>query len=99
MIRALEQILAWGVEEISQTIGGLTNKIIDDTRELGMVATPDRFRAPHYLCLRSSVPLPKNLTDELAGEGIYISVRGASLRITPHVYNSTQDVERLVGVL
>jgi selenocysteine lyase/cysteine desulfurase len=35
----------------------------------------------------------------LAKERIYISLRGASLRITPHVYNSQEDVERLVRIL
>jgi selenocysteine lyase/cysteine desulfurase len=99
VICALGQILTWSVDEISQAIGRLTRKLIDDTRQLGLVAPPDCLRAPHYLCLRSSVPLPKNLTNELAAEGIYISVRGASLRITPHVYNSEKDVEQLVGML
>jgi selenocysteine lyase/cysteine desulfurase len=99
VIRALEQILAWGVKEISQTIGVLTGKIIERTRDLGMSAPPDQFRAPHYLCLRSRAPLPKDLTQELAKEKIFVSVRGTSLRVTPHVYNSEQDIERLVDVL
>jgi len=99
VIHALEQILTWGVEEISQTIGTLTGKIIDDTKDLGMAAPPDCLRAPHYLCLRSSLPLPQNLAKELAAKGIYVSVRSTSLRITPHVYNSERDVEQLVRML
>src|SRR5581483_9549377 len=42
VIRALEQILAWGVKEISQSIAGLTRKIIVQTQELGMSAPPDQ---------------------------------------------------------
>lgn len=98
-IRAIEQLLAWGVEEIAETIGRLTEKIVCQLEGSGLIAWPEANRAPHYLCLRSEGSVPAGLVDALAKERVYISLRGASLRITPHVYNSQEDVDRLIQVL
>jgi selenocysteine lyase/cysteine desulfurase len=98
-MRAMQQLLAWSVEKISESIGALTAKIIRQLEGSGLVAWPEAMRAPHYLCLRSEGSLPDGLVEALAQERVYISLRGASLRITPHVYNSQEDVERLVRIL
>ena len=99
MIRALQQVDAWGVQEISETIGNMTKKIVASLEGTGLVAWPAASRAPHYLCLRLEGSVPEGFVESLASEHVYISLRGTSLRITPHVYNSPQDVERLVNVL
>jgi selenocysteine lyase/cysteine desulfurase len=98
-VRAMQQLLEWGVQEISDTIGALTRKIVGRLEGSGLIAWPEAKRAPHYLCLRSEGPLPEGLVEALAKERVYISLRGASLRVTPHVYNSLDDVQRLVHVL
>jgi len=84
------------VEEISKSIGGLTRRLIE---RVGPAAVPEQFRAPHYLCLRGAASPSPALLSRLADERIYVSVRGASIRVTPHVYNSTHDVDRLAEVL
>jgi selenocysteine lyase/cysteine desulfurase len=43
--------------------------------------------------------LPPELLPELAERQVYVSVRGSSIRITPHVYNSEADIDRLVVTL
>lgn len=99
-VRALEQILTWGVQEISDTVAALTRRLIDGTAELGWSTPPDRLRGPHYVCLRSAEPPPESLMQQLAKERIYVSVRGGtSIRVTPHVYNSEEDIDRLLQVL
>ena len=92
-------MLAWGVEEIAETMGRLTEKIVCQLEGSGLIAWPEAMRAPHYLCLRSERAVPEALVEALAKERVYISLRGASLRITPHVYNSQEDVDRLIQIL
>ena len=96
MNTALKQILEWSVAEISAAIAALTARLED---RVGMSATPRRHRAPHYLCLRAGSLPVENLARRLAAERIYISVRGTSIRITPHVYNTTEDVDRLAAII
>jgi selenocysteine lyase/cysteine desulfurase len=98
-IQAMQQIIAWGVDEISATIGDLNSKIIEGTQELGMTAPPEHLRAPHYLCLRCSTALPKNLVSDLVREGVYVSIRGTSIRVTPHLYNSEHDANHFIAAL
>jgi len=35
----------------------------------------------------------------LAREKVFVSVRGCSIRVTPHVYNTREDCERLIACL
>ena len=35
----------------------------------------------------------------LAAENVHVSVRGSSMRVTPHLYNTDDDVNRLLAVL
>ncbi len=40
-----------------------------------------------------------NLNEQLQNEKIFVSLRGKSLRISPHLYNSMQDIEHLFHIL
>jgi selenocysteine lyase/cysteine desulfurase len=96
--QALQQILHWGVEEIASTLGGFTRQIAQRAAELGMETWPERWQAPHYLCLRTPTSCSK-LVGALTAERIFVSVRGSSIRVTPHVYNSAEDIERFLSTL
>ena len=43
--------------------------------------------------------LPPELLTRLASRKVFVSVRGSSIRITPHLYNSEADIDRLVAAL
>jgi len=94
-IAAIRQLLDWGVHEISETVGALNRHLLQRLEPLGIQIWPERLRAPHYLCLRSDRLPTAGMVEKLAAEGIYVSLRGASIRITPHVYNSVEEVERV----
>ena len=40
-----------------------------------------------------------DLAERLAEEKVFVSVRGGSVRVSPHLYNTEEDVERLFSVL
>ncbi len=98
-IRAMEQILKWKVTQISETCGATNRRLAAAAAELGFSAPAEPFRAPHYLCLRRKVAIPKELSEMRAREKVFVSVRGSSIRVTPHVYNTVEDCERLIACL
>jgi len=98
-VRAMKQILEWDVAEISETAGALNRQLAAAAVELGFSSPPDHLRAPHYLCLRRNAGIPRELPEMLAREKVFVSVRGSSVRVTPHVYNSASDAERLISCL
>jgi selenocysteine lyase/cysteine desulfurase len=98
-MRAMRQILEWKVAEISETCGAMNRRLAAAAAELGFSAPAEPMRAPHYLCLRRQAAIPKELAGMLAREKVFVSVRGSSIRVTPHVYNTVQDCERLISCL
>jgi selenocysteine lyase/cysteine desulfurase len=96
---ALRQILHWGVENVSETIGRLTDLIEAEAEELGIEATPAKSRASHMVGLKLGSTVPEDLAARLADEKVFVSVRGESVRVSPHLYNTAENVERLFQVL
>jgi selenocysteine lyase/cysteine desulfurase len=95
-VRAMKQLLEWDVEQISETAGALNRQLAAAAAELGFSSPPEYLRAPHYLCLRRKTGIPQEFPEILARERTFVSVRGSSVRVTPHVYNSAADAERLI---
>lgn len=98
-IAAIDQLLAWGVPEVEDYIGGLTDAIAGGATSLGWDVAPASSRSRHMLGLRRPDGIPEKLTDMLKEAGVYVSVRGSSIRVSPHVYNDPGDVARLLEVL
>ena len=99
-IEALEQLLEWGVPNVGETIAALTGPLVARAAELGLEAVPAARRAPHYVGLRFPGGVPPELPHRLAAERVYVSVRGrGALRVTPHVYNTEADIDRLIRAI
>ncbi len=96
-IAALDQILAWGVADVADALGALTARIVEEAARRGFEPTADR--GPHLLGLRRARGIPADLPAALAAHRVYVSVRGDSIRVSPHLYNDAGDVERLFAVL
>ena len=92
---ALQQLLDWGVENISKTLGARNSRLADNARQLGLHVTKDKYRSPHYISLEFADGVPAGFADKLALDKIFVSVRGNSVRVTPHLYNTDADIDRL----
>lgn len=98
-VAALSQILQWQVPRIAETLSRMTDRISERARELALAVSPRQLRAGHLLGLRFQKGVPQGLSDRLAREKVYVSVRGDSVRVAPHLYNTRQDIDRLFKVL
>ena len=96
---ALRQILDWGVENVSKTIGELTALIEEEAKKRGIEAIPAKRRARHMVGLKLGSTVPEDLATRLAGEDIFVSLRGENVRLSPHLYNTAEDVDRLFAAL
>lgn len=98
-VAALEQLLEWGVDTIAATLAARTEGIAAQAAPLGLTASDSSQRAGHFLGLRFAAGMPADLLQRLAAEQVYVSVRGDSMRVTPHVYNDDRDTERFISAL
>ena len=98
-VRAMKQLLEWNLAQVSETAGALNRQLASAAADVGFFAPAEPWRAPHYLCLRRKAAIPKELPEMLAREKVFVSVRGSSIRVTPHVYNTLEDCDRLIQCL
>ncbi|TFH49625.1 MAG: aminotransferase class V-fold PLP-dependent enzyme [Lysobacterales bacterium] len=99
VIAALQQILDWGVPAIAETLATRTADLAERAASLGLESLNAKQRAGHFLGLRFAQGIPVRLLEELKKTNVYVSVRGNSLRITPHLYNNDADVDRLMHAM
>jgi selenocysteine lyase/cysteine desulfurase len=97
-VAALHQLLDWGVERVAATLGQVTGRIQRELEAIGLPLTSGD-RDPHMLGIALPDQAPAAVAAELAQAGVYAGVRGSSLRVSPHLWTTDQDVERLVGAL
>lgn len=96
---AMRRVLDWDVENISETLGRLTESIEAEAAKLGVGTIPAEYRGRHMIGLRLGPEAPPDLAARLAAEDVFVSVRGDSVRVSPHLYNTDEDVERLFDAL
>jgi selenocysteine lyase/cysteine desulfurase len=96
---AMKQLLQWNIARISEISGTLNRHLAKAAAGLGFFAPAEPLRAPHYLALRRKDAIPKELPEMLAKEKVFVSIRGSSIRVTPNVYNTAEDCDRLIACL
>ena len=99
VVEALQQISDWQVPEIAATLSAMTNRISQRAAELGLKVAPAHLRSPHLMGLRFPEGVPTDLVEALSKNNIFVSVRGDSIRISPHLYNTGNDIDRFFETL
>jgi selenocysteine lyase/cysteine desulfurase len=98
-VAALEQLLEWGVENIAETLAQFTDKIGERANNLGLDITSLKERSPHMMGIRFMDGVPSGLLEKLSERNIFVSVRGNSVRVSPHLYNNNDDIDRFFDAL
>ena len=96
---ALRQLIDWEVGNVSETIGTLTDLIEEKAEGLGIMTTPKKRRVRHMIGLMLGHDAPDDLARRLTTHNVFVSVRGESVRVSPHLYNTERDVDLLFEIL
>ena len=95
----MEMMVDWGAAAVAQRLAMLTDRIAEGARDLGVRVPERRVRAPHILSLGFADGMLADLVKALAGENIHVAARLGRMRISPHVFNDEEDVDRFVAAL
>lgn len=99
-LKAIAQINRWGVENIQEYCRSITDPAIAALREKGFIIEELPFRASHLFGVRHSKPLDlEKVKEKLNRFKVHVSVRGSAIRVSPHVYNDAEDMNRLAKIL
>ena len=95
---ALEQLLSWKPQHIQDYCNSISAEVVNTLRSKGCFIEDDAYRSHHLF----GIYLPKHmdlnvLKKRLEDAKVVVSYRGNAIRVSPHVYNTTEDFERLVA--
>lgn len=99
-VAALDLVLGWTPEGISAYTARLSAPLLDAAAAAGFRVADAAWRSPHLFGLRMPAGVDlEGLRARLADRGVSVSIRGTSLRVSPHVYNDEGDLAALADVL
>ena len=98
-IAALKQILAWGVGRIEAALSAMTERVAQLATESNYSVLPAADRSAHLIGIRPRRGISAELPKALKEANVFVSVRGDSIRVAPHLYNEGKDIDLLFEVL
>lgn len=98
LTQALQQVNAWGPERIQAYTKELAAPYIYELRNAGFIIEDEDQRSSHLFGVR----LPHHLDMDSVKKSfeahkIFVSIRGNSIRISPHLYNTERDLNNLMS--
>ncbi|OJW29797.1 MAG: hypothetical protein BGO51_00370 [Rhodospirillales bacterium 69-11] len=93
----MEMVAQWGTQAITERLRMLTDRLAEGLGNTGALIPESSLRAPHILSLGFPRGMPDRLLERLEALGAYAAPRLGRLRISPHVYNDEQDVDRFIA--
>ncbi len=98
-IDAMELLVGLGTENVAAYIKTLTDYIAERARSIGLNVADEQQRVSNLIGINFTSGVPEGVAEKLAEKKVYVSIRGDSIRIGPHIYNDKADVDRLFDVL
>ena len=94
---AMKMLLGFGIESIEKRVLKLTDHLIEAVKALGLeLQTPEE---PQYRSgiVNFKVGKPKEMVDNLKCNNIIVSARANGIRVSPHFYNTEEEIDKLVN--
>lgn len=93
---AMKMLLNCGTENIKRIIIKLTDRLIDSVKDLGLeLQTPEQRQCRSGI-VNFKIGKPQKITDRLNKKGIVVSARANGIRVSPHFYNTEEEIDKLI---
>lgn len=93
---ALKMLLDIGIEKIEKRILKLTDHLIEAVKDLGLeLQTPEEPQCRSGI-VNFKIDKPKEVAEKLNNKGIIVSPRAHGIRVSPHFYNTEEEIDRLI---
>ena len=96
---ALQQLCTWTPSAIAEAATARTRRIAEAVVQRGARVIPEELRAGHILGVRFPGDDGPRLMESLRAKGLFVSVRGSTMRIAVHQCIDDRDVDALLRVL
>ena len=98
--KALDIVTQWGADAIQDYCGQLILPLLHYLQENNYWIEEPAGRTNHLFGFLLPGSIDKTiLLQELQKNKVFVSLRGDSIRVSPHVYNDEKDIDALIAVL
>jgi cysteine desulfurase / selenocysteine lyase len=100
--QSLKLLHETGAETIENHLAGLTDELCDGLggKSYEVLSSRAPGERSAIVCIRSTAGIsPNDIGSRLEEANVIVSVRGAGVRIAPHFYNNSEDIDRLLDAL
>ena len=95
---SIRQLIEWTPAAIQQYAQRITVEPLKRLKEAGYFIEEDAYRSQHLFGVYlPDVSQMENIQKQIQDAGIFVSYRGDAVRISCNVYNSQEEVEKLVS--
>ena len=95
-IEALRVVKGWGTERIQAHCASLWAPVLEPLGEAGYTIEDEAWRGHHLVGVRPPAGADVSaLAARLAAANVHVSWRGTSMRVSPHLYNTPEDMQAL----
>lgn len=98
-VAALKQLHEWTPQAIAETLAAVTDRVAAAATERGYAVPPAAHRVAHFIGLRGGEPPPRDLDARCSEDGVYFNLRGAAIRVSPHLFIDETDIDRFLSAL
>jgi selenocysteine lyase/cysteine desulfurase len=98
LIKSIEQLIEWQANRIQDYCKSISKDAIEKLQNLDCFIEDENYRGSHLF----GIYLPKNidlekLKQEFTKNNIFVSFRGNAIRVSPHLYNTKSDFDKLIA--
>jgi selenocysteine lyase/cysteine desulfurase len=92
----MKMLLNYGTENVKKRIVRVTDHLFDSVKDLGLeLQTPEDKQCRSGI-VNFRVDKPQQLSEKLEKKGIVVCARANGIRVSPHFYNTEEDIDRLI---
>ena len=98
LTKTITQLVEWTPLSIQNYCDEITKDAIEELRIMHCFIEDDKYRAKHLFGIKLADNMDmEKLQLELKTNKVFVSVRGEYIRVSPHVFNTKQDLQTLVN--
>lgn len=93
---AMKMLLEFGIENIEKRIMALTDRLIEAVKALGLELQTPEERQNRSGIVNFKIDKPAEVVQRLRQNGIVVSARANGIRVSPHFYNTEEEIDKLI---
>ncbi len=96
---SMRQLLEWGVDNVQEYCRSIVDEMLPALIEKNIWIEESNYRANHIFGLHPPYEITASLKEKILSNKVYVSYRSQVIRVSPNIYNTADDLRKLIDLL